>query len=157
MLKILMKIWNKIKFWCIFGNSKKSKELAQSLIIKNNIKIHTDVSYFIQSKMKYVSDPLFGIIDIQQDLDYTVKRGWKGDCDDYAVVAYRLLEALAYEPEILTLMRKNITKNHVVCIFKIDEKIGLIGTEGFEEYENLENLLKKKKAIEHTKNQITRR
>ena len=154
MIKKLIKIWNKIKYKFKLGNTKKSKQLAKKIIKENNINHAYEISYFIQSKMKYVSDPLFGIIDTQQDLYYTKQIGWKGDCDDYALIAYRLAEQLGYKPFLLTLIRKDIRKNHVVCIFEKDNKIILIGTEGYQKFNNMNELLKKKNAVYYSKDKI---
>lgn len=173
MLKKILIFWLNLKYRFIKGNPKTSKALAEKIIKENNLNKPSNINMFLSSKMKYVSDPLGGVFDTQQDLDATYNRNWQGDCDDYAAVVYRLVEAMGYEPYMLTLVRKisfkfeksfpfirPIWPNHVVCLFqkKSDIMSGqnyiLIGNEGYEKYLTLKELLKRKNAIEYHMNKL---
>ena len=155
MIKLLMKLWLRWKYSHIRGDPEKSRELAEKIIMQKEVTSPEKVAFFLAARMKYVSDPLWGFVDIQQDLDYTFNWGWKGDCDDYAAVAYRLLEQLNKKPYMLTILRKTIRRNHVVCVFKNSGKWGLIGTEGFEEYESFQKLIEKKGAIAYSQDRLS--
>ena len=131
MVKFLIGLWLKIKYRFIVGNEEYSKEIAGDIIEFYKYKTPVDIACYIFKRMKYVSDPLWGVMDIQQDLNETIDRGWKGDCDDYAMVAYRLLGELGYDTYLLTLIFDNLSKNHVVCLFKENDNWSFLGTEGY--------------------------
>ncbi|MFW6015376.1 MAG: hypothetical protein ACOCRK_03000 [bacterium] len=156
LINLFMWCFLPIKYKLKFGNTKKSLDAARVIVNTKGIKNKFDVTKFIINKMEYVSDPLGGFIDIQQDLDYTLKRKWKGDCDDYALVAYRLLQVLGYNPEMLTLIRNDLRKNHVVCYAKEldNDKVFLIGTEDIQIFNDFKTLIKNKEAITYSINTI---
>lgn len=149
-MKILIKLWNFLKYLFAIGNAKNSKEKARRIVMNNHLTSGIDIAIFVHQKMIYVSDPLFGVIDIQQDLDYTAKRGWEGDCDDYAGVAYRLIEQLGRKPHMLTLIRKDPRENHVVCVYEENGDWYLIGNEGYEKYSSFGRMIVGKEAINYS-------
>ena len=132
MIKWLVEKWIDKKNENIKGSTANSKQLASKIIEDYDIKDKCDVDRFVNDKMGYKLDEFAGLKDIQQDLNYTKQRDWKGDCDDFSMVAYRLLEQLGYNPKLLTLVPLKIWISHVVCVFKEDDKIYYISTEGLQ-------------------------
>lgn len=153
-IKIIMKLWLKIKYSFIRGSQNTSRIIAKQIVEDSNLKTISDISEFVQRRMKYVSDPLLGFLDIQQDLEYTSTHGWKGDCDDYALAAYRLAEAMGQKPFLLTMINKDIRKNHVVCYGEYDGRVYLIGTEGYRIYNNLNELLNSYNTVAHSLDKV---
>ena len=148
MIKLIIKIWTKFKHNRTKGNKENSVKLAKELIKIHDLKTHQDIGKFIDKKMIYKNDKLFGIIDTIQDLDYTVKRNYKGDCDDFSMLAYRLLEQINIKPSLITIVPLKFWKSHVLCLYKTDDKYFFISTNGSSAngpFNNLSQLFKRLK------------
>jgi|AntDeeMinimDraft_6_1070357.scaffolds.fasta_scaffold02049_8 hypothetical protein len=130
MISLLIKLWTKYKHTHKKGNKENSKELAKEIIKEHSLQDHYDIGEFVDDKMEYKMDKVNGLIDTIQDLDYTVNRGYKGDCDDFSMLAYRLLEELDYEPMIITVIPLKFWKGHVLCLYKVDGEYYFISTDG---------------------------
>jgi|SRR6056297_910026 len=150
---ILLKLYLNLKYKFIKGDKEASEKMSKMLIEEENLKDHFDVGRFVNKKMTYKSDKLFGIIDTIQDLDYTVKSGYKGDCDDFSMLAYRLLEQLGYNPYLLTIIPLKFWKGHVVCLYKVKGYYYFISTNGntaiggFQQIRGIFDYLKYKYAL----------
>lgn len=132
MIKWLVEKWIDKKNNHIKGDEEKSKRLANRIVKQYNIEDKYDVANFVGDKMDYKLDEFAGLKDIQQDLNYTKERGWIGDCDDFTMVAYRLLEEIGHKPQMLSLVPLKFWVSHVVCVFKEEGKYYYIGTEGLQ-------------------------
>lgn len=95
---------------------KKELEDANAVIKQYNIKSDVDLFNFVQSHFRYISDPLFGIIDIQSTISEIMKNGG-GDCDDYAWFSCVMLYSLGYKAYYVTLFDPFIVKSHVTCVY----------------------------------------
>jgi len=157
---MLLNLYLKLKYNHIKGSSEKSTALAKQIIEEENLEDAYDVGKFVDDKMTYAMDNFFGIIDVMQDLDYTVKRGYKGDCDDFSMLAYRLLEQLDYEPQLMTIVPLNITVSHVICTFEMNGLIYFISTNGttaiggFEDIQQIFDYLDYKRVLAYNVRQV---
>lgn len=160
LLKPFLKLWLLIKYKLIKGNAEKSKNLAAELVKENNLNDHYSVGRFVDQKMTYKYDDLRGVIDIIQDLDSTVKRGYEGDCDDFSMLAYRLLQQIDVEPELITIVPLRFWKSHVLCLYQVDQDYYFISTNGnsangpFKNLEQIFDYLNYKKVLIYSIDQI---
>lgn len=110
------------------GDVDKSKEITEDIVKRRDINTLKDVSTFIRETMTWKADPLFGIIDIQRDVDRIKDRDWKDDCDGFSILAKRLTDVLGYKSYMLTYLPLKIWKAHVICVVETDKSHDLLLT-----------------------------
>jgi hypothetical protein len=83
------------------------------------------VTAAIKSRVRYVNDPLGGLLDYVAAPEVTWARG-RGDCDDFSYLAAEVLRRAGVECWIATYVCWNVKDSHVVCLFRLGERYALL-------------------------------
>lgn len=71
---------------------------------------------------RYKWDQLWGIIDVQQEQQYTIERGY-GDCDDHSRLVQMIITELGYRQYQVQYLQKPINYSHGSCVFELSPNV----------------------------------
>lgn len=111
---------------------RKTGEISETVQVKEFVNKYniTDLKSFTSGYAKwynelpngrYMWDQLGGLIDVQQDQQFTIQRGG-GDCDDHSRLVQIILTEIGYEQYQQQYLQKPITYSHGTCVVKIKDK-----------------------------------